>query len=501
MIIGMVVLIGVGVFIYSTQQESGFGIERDIEVALEVQPLHAHVTNCLQDAFHRGLYLSAIRGGKIFNEEYVLQTVDDKIPFYLHYQELYVPSPDLIKSELERYIAYDAGQCIEYSDLFESFNVSIGAFTGDISAIRDGTQLIVSWPIQAVVGGKLFGLDEFFVLSKADYFELYQLAIDFVSNQVYTSIAPYPVITNPSVEAKVFPYDEGTIIYTLTDFAVEPPMVFMFATRKLQNSPPKLDPIPDFTLRKGEAFGYKVKATDPDEDMLVYSADTDKILLNPSTGKISFTPYFAGKFTATITVTDAVGQTDSQKVIFRIDPQLGSERIVADGTVSLQVPVRELFIYDYPAYSTAGETLSCSTDIDLFRFTDGCKLVIEPYYNLVEDYFTTKVEIKDSSGYSVKSTLNINFVESRLFVIESLDTLYATKGVPYEYQVKVTRYEEEPFRSQPLTYSDDSSLFDIDQNGWIRFTAGQTGSYSVTVTVSDKLGNSREESFELVIDE
>jgi len=80
------------------------------------------------------------------------------------------------------------------------------------------------------------------------------------------------------------------------------------------NRPPEITSFPVETAIVGEDYTYNVVATDPDRDVLTYSLITEPsgMVINGTSGVITWTPAAAGDFDVTVEVSDEGGLSDSQ---------------------------------------------------------------------------------------------------------------------------------------------------------------------------------------------
>ncbi len=88
------------------------------------------------------------------------------------------------------------------------------------------------------------------------------------------------------------------------------------------NAPPEIEPVNDRTVNVGDPVTFHVKATDPDDDGLVYTDDSELFEIDPSTGRITFTPAEdqIGRWEVEVTVTDGVHRTKT-KFIITVEPK------------------------------------------------------------------------------------------------------------------------------------------------------------------------------------
>ena len=497
-LLGVFALIIALVFLYI--HNSGSDLEGEVEVPFEIQPVKAFVGACIESSLERGLHLSALRGGKMFDKEYVFETGNDIFSYYIYYDSLVFPSTDEIRKDLLQFFKIDIENCAKKIKLSKGQSVEFGEYQGVLELGSDGSKLFVDWDLRITIGEKLFTLNKFFATSDIRYTKVFVMAKQIALAQLNEPNVYFPLTPDPLISTQVFPYDDDLVIYTLTDRSSSPHLIFSFAVLETVNAVPHLDPIPDFTLTIGEPFSYNLSADDADGDVLSFTTDSENIRIG-SEGEISFIPSFTGKFSVTITVTDEFGAIDEQDVGFRIDPPSGDDRIMTNGFVELTIPIMEDFRYEYPAFSTAGEKLNCAINIPTFRFEDGCTLVIDANKNMVVDDLARIVTITDESGFETLSTLILHMEETPTFYFKPMSTMYATKGERFSYQTEVVRLEQEPFRSLPLIYSDNSEMFSIKQNGMIEFIPSTEGRQTITIYARDRLNNTQEETFEMVINE
>lgn len=83
------------------------------------------------------------------------------------------------------------------------------------------------------------------------------------------------------------------------------------------NSPPVVEPVKDRTVQVGQDVTFTVEASDPEEDVLLYSDDTRLFDINPSTGRVSFEPTEedVGTWQVEVTVFDGTHRTKAQFII------------------------------------------------------------------------------------------------------------------------------------------------------------------------------------------
>jgi hypothetical protein len=119
----------------------------------------------------------------------------------------------------------------------------------------------------------------------------------------------------------IIPNDNSSFIYSITDQrsrAGDASFVFLFANKFIVNQPPVMT-VPDILkFQEGKPSLYKVNATDPEKDVLVFSDDSSLFDISEK-GVILFTPEVPGMYDVTLTVEDTHRNKVSRLVKFRIE--------------------------------------------------------------------------------------------------------------------------------------------------------------------------------------
>jgi hypothetical protein len=88
------------------------------------------------------------------------------------------------------------------------------------------------------------------------------------------------------------------------------------------NLPPEVEPIADITVQVGQETTFKVEASDPEGDDLVFSDDTELFDIDPTTGRVLFVPEEGDVaiWTVEVTVFDGEHRTKT-KFIITVEPK------------------------------------------------------------------------------------------------------------------------------------------------------------------------------------
>ncbi len=95
------------------------------------------------------------------------------------------------------------------------------------------------------------------------------------------------------------------------------------------DQPPVVEPVEDRTVQVGQTVSFKVVASDPEGEDLVFSDDTPLFNIDPSTGQVSFEPtaFDLGSWNVEVTVWDGVSQTKT-KFIITVEPKEEQELLL-----------------------------------------------------------------------------------------------------------------------------------------------------------------------------
>jgi hypothetical protein len=114
-----------------------------------------------------------------------------------------------------------------------------------------------------------------------------------------------------------FPYDEEIMIFSISDGSIlidEIPFVLMFAYKETKlNTPPELDYIQDFVVRKGNNLTYQLLAIDNEDDSLFFSSNSIIVPVSQN-GVINTVLQDVGTYIVKFAVEDYSGLKDEQEI-------------------------------------------------------------------------------------------------------------------------------------------------------------------------------------------
>ena len=186
---------------------------------------------------------------------------------------------------------------------------------------------------------------------------------------------------------------------------------------------------------QNQYFYYKVNASDPDADVLMYSANTTLFDINPYTGEISYTPKNAdvGNYSINISVTD--GQFyDSETISFRVKNT--NDAPVLDFVTPQYAAVGAPYTLKVNASDPDGDPLAYYDDSDMFNITQDGTISFTPTNAQTGTYY---INITVSDGL-LSATKILNLIiedKNQAPIIKSAPTKVLT--FPYrKFTINVT---------------------------------------------------------------
>ncbi|MDP7323807.1 MAG: hypothetical protein QF632_03540, partial [Candidatus Woesearchaeota archaeon] len=327
MIIGMVVLIGVGVFIYSTTSAGDEESYQFIDMPFEVQPLKNLVDGCLDEAIDKGVYYSAMLGGRIYDTSLRLNTDREELNYYYVEGILTTPPKVEITSDLAFFIQNEVGFCLERrKEAGEvSYNFTMGEAEGEVYIEDEEIVVIIDPKVKIFYNNNenRFTLPKYYKKVGYRLGYLHGIAVDFAQGLLDdNNRLSLQLPDDEHLNAKVMIYSDNTVIFTIADENVprgNTPLVFSFIIQHSATPTPELVYIPDWKLEQGREFAYQVEMEKFEGNVFFYTNDP-LVPIDSQTGLINFTPQFAGEFAIRVGVESFAGKNDEQQVNFMVEP-------------------------------------------------------------------------------------------------------------------------------------------------------------------------------------
>lgn len=319
LVVGIVILAIFASILYFTSYVRQTKLEDEATVhplTARVRPqITSFVESCIQETAVPGIYFLGIQGGIIYPDDpSTLLLTENAVLNYGYLNGINQLDTEKMEEQLNRFVEENVHLCLDFSSF-----AARGIFVTEkklpkVESILhfDKVVLNLKYKLEATSGGDTLRVDFFSAIIELPLGKLREQAMEVIDAHG-TPGKELPVLDGTFLT--VFPFDITTTIYSLSEEAVDPPIVFMFAVQKEVNTPPQLDAIPNQVIRAGERFAYQLTAHDAENDLLTFSSDSP---LFPITGVgiIEAAPEETGTFIVTFTVEDTQGEKDEQEVRF-----------------------------------------------------------------------------------------------------------------------------------------------------------------------------------------
>lgn len=201
-IIGIVLMIAVGTFLYIREQSQP---ENIIDVPGRETPIYRFVDECIEQATINGLSLMSIQGGYIYIPNSVetlnipdpqnRQITDDKliikgnqpnqIPYWILNTRADIPTIDYLNDELKRYVEEETMKCINNFQTFrdQGYEFDIGRINANISFLEN-TQIDVSFPIEATIDNSTIKIQTYQTVAPVNMKLIHDIALNIAANEL-----------------------------------------------------------------------------------------------------------------------------------------------------------------------------------------------------------------------------------------------------------------------------------------------------------------------------
>ncbi|PIN70004.1 hypothetical protein COV93_03240 [Candidatus Woesearchaeota archaeon CG11_big_fil_rev_8_21_14_0_20_43_8] len=323
-ILGIVLIIGIGFFIYIMGQQSKLGEAKTLvteEVPVQLEPIKLYVQNCLKTTAAEAVRLLGAQGGYIFPKNPYLLTNYSSIAYGYDRGKNTLPTESTMENELASYVVFGLPLCTANFIEFSSMDLRTEAVRAGVDITEGKVVFTIDYPITLVTKTGEPKISKF----------AYELPVRLdhvvsISNSVINGLISDPDnidLTNLSaydVAIDMTPYGDDTILFSLSDDVIkiqDEPYMFTFAGNITKNKAPILDVKNEYNLQDKFEFQLQLGITDDDTEHEFFA---DTVLFDISdTGLIKFTPEITGSFTVRIRVTDPHGLYDEKYVRFIVD--------------------------------------------------------------------------------------------------------------------------------------------------------------------------------------
>ena len=267
---------------------------------------------------------------------------------------------------------------------------------------------------------------------------------------------------------------------------------------------PSIYSSPTTSAVQGQAYTYTVVASDPENDALTFALGNHPIGMTiDSSGLVRWIPQAnqLGAQSVEVLVTDAQGAIGSQTFSVQVGNTATNRSPKITSTPTFLTAASQPYRYQVQATDPdAGDTLSYR----LLEHPNG--MVIDATTGQVT--WTTPpvgqhrvvVGVEDSRGLGTAQSFTLTARDNHAPVVQSTPTTTATAKVPYRYDLRVVDPE-----GDRLAYSLNSASIakgmKLDVLGRLQWTPTieQVGTHSIQLAITDGLGATTQQAFDLTV--
>jgi len=331
LIIGIILLVvsAFAFYMFSDNVKEELEVTKEKTVSLDgIKPaVKSYVEKCMVDITIEGSYLVAVNGGLIYVEDSPILLTDYGMLNYGHLAGVNYLNKDKLEEDLEIYVEKFIDECFEDFSVFQnqgySFLVGYDNIDVKLSVSKEKINVELSLPIIiSQTDGLEISLSSFSTMVDSELGGLFEAARTFSEENIEEP--NLQEMNTGQYFSAVFPFDEHTTIYSLTNEDDPDALVFMFAVEHEKNTAPQLRFVPDISLRIGEKWEGQLIADDEDGDILTFLSDS-AIFPVDDDGSYSAVINQLGKHVITLSVEDEDGLSGSQEVKITVLEDHGDE--------------------------------------------------------------------------------------------------------------------------------------------------------------------------------
>lgn len=414
LVVGIVLLFSSAMFFLIRNELSDNDLKSEniniLEQKSGTDTIKDYISYNIKNTFEEALYLSALNGGRLYDYNMCYATQDYKLSYFRFYNSQSYPALTDISDEILFYIKNEVSYNLLNDELFEKQGIILNLSSpieGDIIFGEDDTYANIKWEITITKENSniVSKFEDFMIKSNLRYLKLYNIAKEVSGNEYFIPLE-YDSLKDDAISLQVFPYDEKQIFYTLKDNSSSEPLIFMFATKDVSNSIPKLDFIHDFRLKIGETLKYTLTAEDIDGDQILFESNNSLINID-SEGYFEFTPLKAESFSVKIGVSDYTGLGNYEIVNFEIENQSYKEKILVYGLDTIYINKTKHLNYNFTIISKTGEEISCKSTNPKLVFNSNCVLRYLTMPDSSINQINSTLSFIDNSGFEIKKNISV----------------------------------------------------------------------------------------------
>ena len=230
-ILGVIVILLVGLLLYTTRQSETVSKEElDVQRAVEQLPSNVrvvrdHVQSCVQDTAERSVFYFGMVGAEITPDPwpgYYQYDTTFKVPYYYVKGKSYSPSLVEVQRILGEYLNQYIGKCFAF-DQFSGMQIRAGKpkTTVEVDPVKVNYKSIIPVTVQLKDGSSLEIEPQYFAHSEVRMQEIVAVANEIVKREVQNDLLIHwdymSDVVKTGLEVTAYPEKDETIVYKIVD--------------------------------------------------------------------------------------------------------------------------------------------------------------------------------------------------------------------------------------------------------------------------------------------
>lgn len=323
-IIGVLLVIIVAVFVFLDMRSKEVEQKDDLSLYSDKSlVVRSYVDDCLSSELDNALEYVSLQGGYVYRPELSLERDYYNIAYDYYLGLNFLPhSQEVADEEIAVYLEEYIPRCLNQKGLLDQEFVSLGEMSLDTNIDDYFVQVDLDYPITITTDEEQETLNRFVSKKDVPLGHMLNTAHDVIENiREDPNWINIGYLESLGMDVEVIHIDKNTIVYKLNDPFVKfkgGPYFFMFGALYTENSPPDLFTFNDYTVNIGEVLEVYPYAIDFNGDALTYSADTNLVDVDSTSGLVTFNPVVKGEFVFNIKVDDGFGMTDEEELRVKV---------------------------------------------------------------------------------------------------------------------------------------------------------------------------------------